>query len=747
MPILSTPSYQGTRADLLIRIESGEIDHIDFQALVFNTNANRNHYRFNPEELHAFAASFEGKPFIRDHNEYDIESRDGTILRSFLSVNDFIQTIRLTTRKGMLSFLEGQIDRFSIGWFFDKITCSICDQDFRTCPHWPGRDYQVSHASGTRDTVTRTCEVIFSGLSGKETSAVNVPAVEGTSILANLKANPHDTGHRSPTGETRDTKARDISSRRTSGTGSHSHKENPHIQHIFSDFNSPTQSTGMNVTHSHKEIKMTEPILSATPTPVETERLAQIEANRSAAASLMGEQERMNQLNEALETSHQVLADQCAFLLQSALNSSRLPEVTQARIKRQYEGQVFQIASLQASIEEARAEIASISAGSLVQGPGRITNMATSAEQITAAVDDMLGAPRDAGQENLKAAKLSGIRELYMLTTGDFDLHGGFYAERAQLATTADFTGLVKNALNKVVAQQWAALGRAGYDWWKSIVKVERFESLNDITGILTGTVGALSTVAEQGEYTELPIGDSPETASFVKYGNYIPLTLELIDRDETRKLKQYPIELANAGIRNISKLIAAIFTDNSAVGPTMADTGALFNSTAVTTAGGHKNLLTTALSAAEWDVVAAAMYNQPMLIKNATGYYGTGSKMAVEPRFCLVPRALRKTAFDAFLNAWDVTTNVHSENLLKGNVVPLVVPEWTDATDWAAVADPAIVPGIILGERFGLMPEIFIANRETDPAVFMNDEHRLKVRHFLAVLVQDFRPLHKSNV
>jgi hypothetical protein len=44
-------------------------------------------------------------------------------------------------------------------------------------------------------------------------------------------------------------------------------------------------------------------------------------------------------------------------------------------------------------------------------------------------------------------------------------------------------------------------------------------------------------------------------------------------------------------------------------------------------------------------------------------------------------------------------------------------------------------------------MPEIFIANRETDPAVFMNDEHRIKVRHFLAVLVQDFRPLHKSNV
>jgi hypothetical protein len=44
-------------------------------------------------------------------------------------------------------------------------------------------------------------------------------------------------------------------------------------------------------------------------------------------------------------------------------------------------------------------------------------------------------------------------------------------------------------------------------------------------------------------------------------------------------------------------------------------------------------------------------------------------------------------------------------------------------------------------------MPEIFIAGDELSPAVFMNDEHRIKVRHFVAVLVQDFRPLHKSNV
>lgn len=658
-PFFSYPSAgePRTKAELISGIESGEIEHLDFEAVVFKGGKNRNFYRLADQELPTFAPSFEGRPFLRNHDQDDIDSRDGTILFSYTQGDKIVQNIRLTTRKGMLSLVEGQIDRFSIGWFYDKITCSICHQDFRNCSHWPGRVYTIDTEGHAAE-----CEVIFSGLTGKETSAVNVPAVEGTSILAQLKTN-------------------------------------------------------QTLTKEYQMTLPTQPVPTGDPLPAESKE------------------------------SHALLVKQADLVLSAALAQSNLPAVTMDRIYRQFKDQVFQVATLEAEIEAARAEVASLSASNLVKGPARIAGVVSSADQITAAVDDLLGAPREAGQENVKPARLSGIRELYLLATGDYDLHGGYYPDRAQLATTADFTGLVKNALNKVVARQWESMGRAGYDWWKAIVKVEHFETLNTITGILTGTVGALSTVAEQGEYTELEIGDSPETADFVKYGNYIPLTLELIDRDETRKLRQYPIELANAGIRNLSGLIAAVFTSNSAVGPTMADTGALFNATAVTTAGGHKNLLTTALSAAEWDVVAKAMYDQPMLIKNATGLYGTGSKMAIEPRFCLVPRALRKTAFDAFLNAWDVTDNKHAENLLKGNVVPIVVPEWTDATDWAAVIDPAIVPGIIVGERFGLMPEIFIANRETDPAVFMNDEHRLKVRHFLAVLVQDFRPLHKSNV
>ena len=137
---------------------------------------------------------------------------------------------------------------------------------------------------------------------------------------------------------------------------------------------------------------------------------------------------------------------------------------------------------------------------------------------------------------------------------------------------------------------------------------------------------------------------------------------------------------------------MSAIFTDNAGIGPTLADTGALFNATAVTTAGGHKNLLTTALAAAEWEVVATAMYNQPLLIKQAAGYYGTGSKMAVNPKYCLVPRQLQLTAMKIIYPTLENAAQIYSENLQRGQPGDVItVPEWTDITNWAAVWTPRL--------------------------------------------------------
>lgn len=490
-----------------------------------------------------------------------------------------------------------------------------------------------------------------------------------------------------------------------------------------------------------------ESIKSAISTGGNGDIAAQLQANQAGIKELQEAQAHQKQLVVEAEKTRQLRVQMCAYLLESGLNASQLPEPMKDSVRKQFENQVFTGAELNSAIDDARSLVSELQGRAAVRGP-QITSMFSTEDQLQAAVDDLLNAPREAGSQALRPARLSGIKELYMMLTGDRNLYGGYYPDRVQLATTANFTGLVKNAMNKIVAHTWEQLGAAGYDWWYRVTTQEHFETLNTVTGTLVGTVATLPSVSEGGEYTELKVADSPETADFTKYGGYIPLTLELIDRDNARKLSVYPRELAKAGLRRVSGLVAAVFTDNSGVGPTMADSGALFNATAVTTAGGHANLLTTALSASQWEVVSTAVYEQPMLIANETGYYGAGDAMALDPRYCLVPRELRLTAMKILYPEWENAANIHSENMQRGALGDVVVvPEWTDANNWAAVVDPHLVPGIVVCERFGIMPEIFIAGSELSPAVFMNDEHRIKVRHFVAVLVQDFRPLHKSNV
>ena len=357
---------------------------------------------------------------------------------------------------------------------------------------------------------------------------------------------------------------------------------------------------------------------------------------------------------------------------------------------------------------------------------------------MVAAVHDLLGAERPKEVKGVECARLSGIRELYCMMTGDYDFHGGFYQDRVQLSTVSDLPGILKNALNKLIAQRWDELGASGYRWWEKIVTVEHFENLQDVTGILVGELTLLPSVAEGAAYTALGVADSPEVGSWSKYGGYVGLTLEMFERDDTLKLRQYPFKLATAGLRRISAAIANIFTANSGVGPVMADTYNVFDSSH------HGNLGTSALSAANWEAASQAIWDQSMLV--AAG--GTAPKLAVDARYLVVPRSLRLTAQHILYPSLTYEANITSENLQRGQFGDVVVcPEFTDANDWAAVADPMIAPAIYVGERFGLMPEIYIADNQLTGALFTNDEIRVKARHFLNVMVTDYRPLYKNNV
>jgi len=464
----------------------------------------------------------------------------------------------------------------------------------------------------------------------------------------------------------------------------------------------------------------------------------ELEKERSAIREILDAHSQQQALAEEAEKAKALRVEMCSYLLEQGLTASKLPTAVTERVRGQFAGRVFEPAELSQAIEDGRKLVSELTGGMVVQGPGRIHGMYSSEDNLTAAVFDLLGAERPKELGELKPAKLSGIRELYTMMTGDYEFFGGYKPERAQLATTANLPGLLKNAMNKLVVMRWQELGRSGYRWWEPIVAVEHFTSLHDITGVLVGEVTVLPVVAEGGAYTELPVRDSAEVGTWGKYGGYVGLTLEMFERDETHKLRQYPLKLASASLRRISTLVSSVFTANAGVGPVMADTFNVFQ------VANHKNLLTTALSSAGWEAASAAVFNQDMVV----GAAGVAPKLALDAKYMLVPRALRLTGMRILYPTFEREASIFSDNLQKGEYGDVItVPEWTDVTDWAAVADPKLAPGIIVGERFGLLPEIFVSDSETNGALFTNDEIRMKVRHWCSVFVADYRPLHKNNV
>lgn len=427
-------------------------------------------------------------------------------------------------------------------------------------------------------------------------------------------------------------------------------------------------------------------------------------------------------------------------LLDEALRASRLPTVAADRIRSKFALSDFTPRQLQAEIEDERAYVSALTGRNAVHGVPPMAGslrMMNETDEISAALHDLLGAERPAQLAGLQSAKLSGIREFYTRVTGDVDFHGGFYPDRAQFAISADLPGILKNALNKLVVQRWNELGRSGYRWWEPLVTVEHFNNLQAIHGILVGEVNLLPTVNEGQPYTQLGVKESNETGNWTKYGGYLGLTIEMFERDDTLRLRQFPQKLATAGLRRISALVASVFKDNNGTGPALSDGKKVFDAA-------HANLGTAPLSADSWEAASAAIYHQPLLVP-------TGSDpaiQAVDARYLVVPRSLRLTAERILYPTLTFAPSIHSENLQRGNPGDVIVcPEFSDPNDWAAVADPTLVPAIFIGERFGLLPEIYIADGQVSGALFTHDEVRIKARHFLSVFTADYRPLFKSNV
>ncbi len=424
------------------------------------------------------------------------------------------------------------------------------------------------------------------------------------------------------------------------------------------------------------------------------------------------------------------------------LSNSELPVVSQTRLKQRAWRSPEELSQ---AVEAERQYLAELTQDHVIQMPGSHprgagqVSMRTSLDRISVAAEALFAGERPEGD----VQPLTGIRELYLLLSGDYELTGVFNPERVMFANVNSSTmaGLVANALNKRVVNLFQQYPQ----WWSPIVFEENFGNLQDVRWITLGGVGELPTVAEGAAYTELTWDDQTETDAFVKKGGYLGITLEAIDKDDTRRVSAAPRALAQGAWLTLAKSISAIFTDASDVGPDMSDSIALFNAS-------HSNLGSTALSFAAWEATRIAMRKQTEL--NSSERLGA----LVAPKYCLVPPDLETTALQVLGSALEPAVanndiNPFAEGVARDALLSsarervIVVDLWTDTDNWAAIASPDLYPSIGLGYRFGSTPEIFSVASPTAGLMFSNDTLPVKVRFFFAVGPVDWRGMYKHNV
>ncbi len=659
------------RDELWAQWRRGELRELTFDAVVFRTGPNANHVRFVPEELPAFAASFAGQPFLRNHDAGDIGSRDGTVVAGHLVGNAFRQEISLTTRRGLRDFLEGIIDRFSIAWSYAGVTCSVCGEDWLTCGHWPGRRYP-----GTNPDVLEVCEVLFHAPVGKETSAVNTPAASGTGIVDQLCR----------------------------------------LKEASNAMSKPVIFLPNGGVHA----VTTTASAAGAPSTVDMAALAQADMQTGV------------QVDTLLAASGLSAAGQAAVRLAC---EGRAPEGIPAFAERMVAAQ------RQAELAAGAPQVHGIR-------PVTAADMHTPADRVQSALSWLLGA----ADEPTPPPSLRSLRDLYLAITGDVNWYGVFNREYAQLAaaSTSTLAGMVVNSLNKVVRQHYDNL--ATYRWYEPLVDVIPHDgSTHDVQLIMVDGVANLPTVGEGAAYTEAAVGDSKESFTFTKRGHYVGITLEAIRRGNLQRIQAIPRELVKASIRTRSAAIAGLFTQASGVGPTLADdTKALFHAD-------HGNLDTGALDATEWAQARQRIYGQVVP--------GTGSALGLWPTFCLVPIELYDTALELFgYGAGDVgkpntagtaqTPNVYGASRPGDpRPIPVAVPEWTDATDWAYLVDPRLHPVIHMAYADAPqggshpLPEIFEVTGETSGLMFTNDTLPVKIRDWWGYGVSTYVGIGKNNV
>lgn len=153
--------------------------------------------------------------------------------------------------------------------------------------------------------------------------------------------------------------------------------------------------------------------------------------------------------------------------------------------------------------------------------------------------------------------------------------------------STSDFDTLLENTMHKAVQSAYALQP----DTWRRFCAVGTVSDFRAHNRYRMASIGNLDTVNENGEFHYKPLSDGEKSSiTATTKGNLVNISRQMIVNDDLGAFVGLSAALGRAAARSVEASVYAVLDDNSGQGPTMSDGGILFNTTAITTTGGHAN-------------------------------------------------------------------------------------------------------------------------------------------------------------
>ena len=489
--------------------------------------------------------------------------------------------------------------------------------------------------------------------------------------------------------------------------------------------------------------------------------LEKLRATRPDLATKLGDNPTEVQVQEALDQVlarptapdaglQEMRAIECRMTLRDRLSEAKLPKPVEAKLRKRFDGTVFETAALEAAITDEKEVLDALAQEGRVHGAGQ-----TKAEVLLEQTDKLqLGMDRMFGAESKEAATVPAkdvpafrsFGEAFRLITGRNlpDMMGHIIADAREAILSSTWTNVLGTSMHRRLLKDYAAI-----DYRESAISrprpggVANFKTQEALRVAYFGDLSEFD--PEQNDYAEITApSDEKVTYALVQKGNILTISRKTLINDDLGAVARMVGRLGRAARRTHAKFIWNFFITNSTY---EVDSTAWFHAN-------HSNLGSTALTANDAGVTELLARIQAMGKQTEPG---SGERLGIdltETLWLVVPIDLMGVAL-ALNNSPNVSDG--SNNLVANRIYQrfgatneriVVNPLMTDATDWGLVRDPDAIDSIEVGYLNDQRdPEFLVANIPTVGQMFVADKQQYKVRHEYGADIIDFRGAQKNVV